>query len=374
MRNFILTSESVTAGHPDKLCDQISDAVIDKCLMRDPKSRAIAECAISSGVVFLSLRGTAEPPCDLSTLARNVIKAAGYPMAAATAPTVMLDLDPDGLGAADRPRAQMTTAFGYACDHTTEAMPLAIWAAHRLARALDAARTEARLPWLSSDAQAQVAVRFEDRRPVAIQALAMAFGAPPAIDAETAIEALRREVIGPAFGGAPCVPDADTRFVCLAISGRTGPDAHSGLTGRKMADDTYGGHARQSAAALSGKGPDRIDRAAQYAARQAARAVLAAGLARECEVQLSYLLGDAAPASIEVDTFGSGLMDDGQLAQRVARAFDFRADAITERLRLGTLPAETGGRFYQDLAVGGHMGRSDLAPPWEDTEAADRLA
>jgi S-adenosylmethionine synthetase len=374
MRNFILTSESVTRGHPDKLCDQISDAVIDACLVRDPKSRAVAECAISSGVVFLSLRGMGEPPSDLAALARNVIEAAGYPAATAAASTVMLDVDPDGLTGENWPRAQMTTAFGYACDHTPEAMPFAIWAAHRLARALESARSEARLPWLSSDAQAQVAVRFENRQPVAIQALAMAFGADPVIEAEAAMAALRNEVIAPAFAGALLAPDAETRFVCVPFAGRTGPEAHSGLTGRKMADDTYGGHARQSAAALSGKGPHRIDRAAQYAARQAARTVLAAGLARECEVQLSYLLGDAAPASIEVDTFGSGVMDDDQLARRVARAFDFRSDAIVERLRLGTLPAERNGRFYRDLATGGQMGRTDLSAPWEETDAAARLA
>lgn len=374
MRNFILTAESVTAGHPDKLCDQISDAVIDACLMRDPASRAVAECAISSGVVFLSLRGTAEPPCDLAALARDVIASAGYPRSGGMAPTVILDLDPDGLTSPDRPRAQMTTAFGYACDHTPEAMPFAIWAAHRLSRALDAARVGGRLPWLSSDAQAQVAVRFDDRRPVTIPAIAMAFGAPSDIGLDAAEQALQAEVIAHAFDGAPLSPDAGTRFVCLPNAGPTGPDAHSGLTGRKMADDTYGGHARQSAAALSGKGPDRIDRAAQYAARQAARAVLAAGLARECEVQLSYLLGESAPASIEVDTFDTGTMDDDLLGRRIADHFDFRPEAIVERLRLGRLPAERQGRFYQDLAVGGQMGRTDLSAPWEDDAAAERLA
>jgi S-adenosylmethionine synthetase len=374
MRNFVLTSESVTAGHPDKLCDQISDAVIDACLTRDPHSRAVAECAISSGVVFLSLRSMAEAPCDLAALARSVVASAGYPMEAATTPTVMLDLDPDGLRDATGPRAQMTTAFGYACDHTPEAMPFAIWAAHRLTHTLDAARSEGRLPWLSPDAQAQVAVRFEGRRPVAIPALAMAFGARPEIEAEAAMEVLRREVLEPAFEAATIRPDAETRFVCLPIAGPTGPDAHSGLTGRKTADDTYGGHCRQSATALSGKGPDRIDRAAQYAARQAACAVLAAGLARECEVQLSYLLGDAAPASIEVDTFGSGVMDDDRLARRMASAFDFRAEAIAERLHLRLLPSAREGRFYQRLAVGGQMGRRDLLAPWEEVEAATRLA
>jgi S-adenosylmethionine synthetase len=253
-------------------------------------------------------------------------------------------------------------------------MPMAVWTAHRLIRALEAARVERRLPWLSPDAQTQVAVQFRDRRPAAIPAIAMAFGATPPVTPEEAEAALRTEVIAPAFADAPLGPGAGTRFVSLPVTGRTGPEAHSGLTGRKMAVDTYGGHARQSAAALSGKGPDRIDRAAQYAARQAARTVVAAGLARECEVQLCYLLGDAIPASVEIETFGSGVMDDERLAGRVAEAFDFRAGAIAERLRLAQLPADRGGRFYRDLATGGQMGRSDLSAPWEDFGDAARLA
>jgi S-adenosylmethionine synthetase len=374
VRDFVLTSDTVTAGHPDKLCDQISDAVIDACLMDDPGARAVAECAISSGVVFLSLRGVASPPCDLAALARDVIARAGYPQASHSALTVMLDLDHAGHAAPGRPRAQMTTAFGYACDQTPDAMPFAIWAAHRLNHALAAARSDGRLPWLSPDAQAQVAVRFAERRPVAIPAIALAFGTDAGVDDSTAADAMRAEVIEPALRETGLAPDADTRFVCWPIVGRGGPAAHAGLTGRKTADDTYGGYARQSAAALSGKGPNRIDRAAQYAARHAARCILAAGLAHECEVQVSYLLGDPAPACVEVDTFGSGTMDDQRLALRLAERFDFRAAAIAERLRLGGLPREHGGSFYSQLAVGGHMGRSDMHPPWEETADAARLA
>jgi len=374
MRNFVLTSESVTSGHPDKLCDQISDAVIDACLFANPASRAVAECAISSGVVFLSLRGVADPPCDMATLARGVIADAGYDLSGTAAPTVMLDLDPDGLARPDAPRAQMTTAFGYACDHTPEAMPFAQWAAHRLSGALARARCEGRLPWLSSDAQAQVAVRFENRSPVAIPAIALAFGADTDLTPVQIEAALRVEVLEPAFDGARLVPSAATRLVCVPIAGRTGPEAHSGLTGRKIGDDTYGGHCRQSATALSGKGPDRIDRSAQYAARQAARCVIAAGLARECEVQLSYLLGDESPASVEVDTFGSGGVDDAALSRRLSEVFDFRAGAVAERLGLAHLPTERGGRFFRDLACGGQMGRSDIDTPWEVVSAAARLA
>jgi S-adenosylmethionine synthetase len=374
MRDFVLSSESVTAGHPDKLCDQISDAVIDACLTQDPSARAVVECAISSGVVFVSLRGLATPPCDLGALAAALIADAGYPARAMPPPTLVLDLDPGGPEVRSGRRGHMTTAFGYACDQTPEAMPYALWAAHRLTRALAAARADGRLGWLAPDAQAQVAVRFEDRRPVAIPAVAIAYGTLDVADPAASEAELRAAVIVPAFHGAPLCPDAATRIVCLPTGGGGGPAAHAGQTGRKMADDTYGGHARQSAAALSGKGPDRIDRVAQFAAREAARTAVAAGLARECEVQLCYLLGEAVPASLVVETFGSGTMEDARLAARIGEVFDFRGPAIVERLGLARLPATRGGRFYRDLAVGGQMGRSDLDAPWERLDMVGRLA
>lgn len=372
MRNFVMTSESVTAGHPDKLCDQISDAVIDACLTAGPGRGVVAECALATGVVFLSVRGTVDPPCDLAALARRVIAEAGYDAAGGNL-TVMLDLAPDhAAGLAQR--GQMTTAFGYACDHAADAMPLPIWAAHRLTRALDDARRDGRLPWLLPDAQAQVAVTFRDRRPVSLRAIALAFGAHGTLGAAAMEAALRAEVIAPAFAGSAIVPDDKTRLICLAMPDIAGAEAHSGQTGRKTADDCYGGFARHSAAALSGKGPGRIDRTAQYAARQAARAVLAAGLAQECEVQLSYVLGDEAPVSVEVDSFASGRISDDRIARRLAESFDFRVAAIAERLGLWTLPAAHGGRFYRDLATYGHMAREDLAAPWEDVSQRAALA
>ncbi|SEQ26826.1 methionine adenosyltransferase domain-containing protein [Thalassovita taeanensis] len=375
MRDFVMTSESVTLGHPDKLCDQISDAVIDACLTADVGRNAVAECAVATGVVFLSVRGLPEPPCDLAALARRVIAEAGYDhaMGDGAGPTVMLDLATDG-GAADARRGQMTTAFGFACDHTEQAIPLPIWAAHRLTRALDAARQEQRLTWLSPDAQAQVAVSFRNRIPVGLPGLAFAFGTTETVNPATIEAALHKEVITPAFAGGPIAPDPATRLVWHAIPGVAGPEAHSGQTGRKTADDTYGGYSRQSSAALSGKGPARIDRTAQYAARQAARLVLAAGLARECEVQLSYILGDEAPASIEVDTFGTGAAADEQISRRLASVLDFRVGAIAERMGLWTRPAAQGGRFYRDLATYGHMARDDIAAPWEDVTLASALA
>jgi S-adenosylmethionine synthetase len=268
----------------------------------------------------------------------------------------------------------MTTAFGFACDHTSDAMPLPVWAAHRLTRELDKARQEGRLRWLSPDAQAQVAVKFRNRQPALLLGIALAFGTNEVVDPATIEAALRTHVITPAFADGRLAPDTNTRLAWHVSPGVEGPEAHSGQTGRKIADDTYGGYARQSAAALSGKSPERIDRTAQYAARQAARLVLAAGLAQECEVQLSYVLGDEVPASVDVDTFGTGTMEDQRIAQRLAEVLDFRVGAIAERMALWSLPAARGGRFYRDLSTYGHMARDDLTAPWEDITVATALA
>lgn len=380
MRDFVMTSDSVTVGHPDKLCDQISDAVIDAYLAAGSRRGVVAECALASGIVFLSVRAADEPPCDLASLARRVIAEAGFDdpsLRGNGGPTVILDLasgqtERDGRGLF-LPAAQMTTAFGYACDQTADAMPLPIWLAHRLTQGMDAARRDGRLPLVSPDAQAQVAVTFRDRRPVAISALAFAFGTQGHADPAAFEHILRSEVITPAFTGAPLAPDAATRLVCMALPGIAGPVAHSGLTGRKTADDGYGGFARQSGAAFSGKDPSRIDRIAQYAARQMARAVVTAGLATECEVQLSYVMGDIAPASLEVDCFGTGTTPDQRISGKLQEVFDLRVGAIAERMGLWDLPTAHAGRFYRDLATYGHMARHDLHAPWEDMELATAL-
>jgi len=372
MRSFVITSDSVTVGHPDKLCDQISDAVVDACLTGGGRPEVVAECAIATGIVFLSVRGAPEPPCDLADLARRVIADAGYPVEEGDEPTVMLDLaqspdHPPGAG-------QMTTAFGFACTDTPEALPLPLAAAHRLVRALDTARKEGKFAWLSPDAQAQVAVRYRDRIPVAIPAIAFALATRGEADKEMVEAVLRREIIPRAFAGLDIAPDPATRLVWQGASVPEGPQSHSGLTGRKTAIDTFGGIARQSAAALSGKSPARIDRIAQYAARAAALAVVRGGLAQHCEVQLSYLLGEAAPVTVEVDTFDTARWPDAQIEARLAEVFDFRREAIAERFGLWDLPAGRGGRFYQNLACYGQMGRVDLDAPWERAELADLFA
>jgi S-adenosylmethionine synthetase len=372
MRNFVLTSESVTAGHPDKLCDQISDAIVDACLASDPQGGITCECAAASGVIFLSAHHRRELAFDPAALARRVVADAGYrgdDMATRT--TVMLDsvLNAEMAGPSKdpgQPASQMITVFGHACSHTPERMPLPVWSAHRLSARLDALRAEAAPPWLTPDAQVQVAVRFADRQPVAFDVIALTF-APG--DRDVPLDAVRNvfvaDVIGPALADAPSPPGSDTRIVVARGPGRGGPRSHAGLTGRKTADDCYGSFSRHASSALSGKDPSRIDRIAAYAARHAALSVVAAGLAGECEVQLSYVAGDAGPISVEVDTFGSGRRPDEEILRAVLEAFDFRVAAIAERFELWTLPADRGGRFYRDLAIYGHFGRADLDLPWE---------
>ncbi|MBD3765870.1 MAG: methionine adenosyltransferase domain-containing protein, partial [Rhodobacterales bacterium] len=305
MRNFVMTSGSSGGGHPDKLCDQISDAMVDAGLTADPRARMVAECALASDVLFLSLHTDREPAFDAAALARRVFETAGYGGRTRRPPTVMLDLVIAGAAeAGDRPRASnMVTAIGHACTHTPEALAYPVWAAHRLTRSLDGLRQTGRAPWLGPDLQAQVAVEFRDRRPVRVSAIAVTAGLVDPVSPQDVTAFLRREVVGPALDAGRAVLDADTRIVFLRAPNGGGPAAHSGLTGRKTAEDSYGGFARQSTAALSGKDPSRIDRTAAYAARQIARCIVAADLATECEVQVSYLLGDDRPASLEIDTF-----------------------------------------------------------------------
>lgn len=382
MKDFILTSESTTMGHPDKLCDQISDAVVDACLSEDPPAAVNAECAVSNGVVFLTVRREARANPDLTGIARLVISDAGYvdgPFAADSCTvlttTSLIDVaTSDG----DVLAAHSATVFGYACSHTPELIPYAIWCAHRVTRALDAARRESRLAYLSPDGQAQVAISFRDRAPTEIHSVILTSALAPDAPAHDAAlrDALVSAVIGPALAGAAIGVTEGTRILTLrtAPSPAGGPANHAGLTGRKTADDSYGGYVRHSGAALSGKDPSRIDRIAAYAARHAAKCVVASGLARECEVQLSYAVGDEAPISVEIDSFGSGALSDDRISARLRETFDFRVGAIAERLGLWTLSRDRGGRFYRDLAVYGHFGRDDLAAPWEDTAAAAGLA
>jgi S-adenosylmethionine synthetase len=379
MRDFVMTSDSVTSGHPDKLCDQISDAVVDAWLSHGLRAGVAAECAIASGVVFLSVRAGAKAPVDPAAIARHVVAEAGYgDTAEGEGLTVVLEMREDEALSSDRVAEgvsrHMVTAFGYAAAEAPAAMPAPIEAAHRITAALDAARREERLPWLRPDAQAQVAVRHADRRAESLTAVALNVALAEALSHDTASEALEAEIVRPALEAFGLARSADMRMELFIHPGPGGPSAHSGLTGRKTGDDTYGAFIRHSGSALSGKDPSRVDRIAAYAARHAARAVTAAGLARECEVQLSYIPGDSAPYDVEVDSYGSGALPDAEISRRLAAAIDFRVGAIQERFALWELPERHGGSFYRRLAAHGHMGREALAPPWENTEAAGALS
>ena len=387
-RDMIFTSESVTPGHPDKLCDQISDAAVDAFLQRDPGALAVVECAVATGVVFLAARFAADAAIDLPSLARRVIADVGYVEGRFEArscsiltslvelPMEMrqpIGIKPDEATFEACLSRDQANAFGYACRETPELMPLPISLAHRIARALDGAR--AAVPWLSPDGKTQVSVEYLDGRPSRIHSIAVTAAVSPDASSREIADCLRAVVAG-TFNDDDVRPDSRTEIHINAGGPYEigGPARHAGLTGRKNGIDTYGEIARQSGAALSGKDPSRIDRVGAYAARHAARNVVAAGLAERCEVHLAYAIGDAQPLSLSVATFGTGVMPDWDIANRIERALDFRPAAIAFRFGLRSRPALCGDRgFFRPLAVYGHFGRADLDLPWEATDMADAL-
>ncbi len=391
--NFIFTSESSTAGHPDKLCDQVSDAIVDHFLMEDPHSKIVAECAVSSGVMFISAHYASKAKLDIPEVARQVIRDIGYSKDvfdadACTIMTSFMDHTVTGYSPADIDELdesqidQITakhqvTVFGYACDQTPALIPLPIWLAHRFAEQLASPKVVKKLPYLLPDGKTQVGIEYNNGDPHRIHSIILVASQTKADAAN--LDQLRddliKQVVQPVLKNETFKAD-DKTLIFVNPEGPLiggGPAAHSGLTGRKTGMDTYGEYARHSGAALSGKDPLRIDRVGAYAARYAAKNVVASGLARECEVQLSYSIGSAAPVSLRVRTFGSGDVDDRQLTKRVSELFDFRLAGIVRDFRLQHLPAETRGGFYRKLAVYGHMGRTDLDLPWEQTNKADAL-
>jgi len=389
--DMIFTSESVTAGHPDKLCDQISDAAIDAFLRHDPSARAIVECAVASGVIFLAARYAAEANFDLPSLARDVIAETGYSDGRFDARrcsilTSFTELpltmrEPSLTGADERliescVAQDQANVFGYACRETPEMMPLPIALAHRLARALDDAR-RAGMPWLSPDAKTQVAVEYHAGRPVRVYDVAVIVAVWPERRAAEVEEQLRLLVKRALAESEPGLDEKTEIHFSTNAGGPfevDGPARHAGLTGRKNGIDTYGEIARHSGAALSGKDPSRIDRIGAYAARHAAKNAVAAGLAERCEVHLAYAIGRASPLSVSVETFGTGRVQDNALADRLRRHLDFRPAAIEQRFSLRARPALAADGFYRRLAVYGHFGRNDLDLPWEVVDIAEALA
>jgi len=395
-RDFIFTSESVTEGHPDKLCDQISDAIVDHFLQQDPYSRVIAECAVSTAIIFIAARFESSAIVDFPYIARQVINQIGYDQHSFNARTCSIitslkelphdescyfderelsDEEIDAIAVRNQ-----VTVFGFACNQTASFMPFPIWLAHRLARKLTSVRLQKILPYLAPDGKTQVGVEYRDGRPCRIHSITViasqdkssAAGGP---DLGRLGDDIRQTVIDPVFTDEEIRPDRNTRLFINPdgpfIVG--GPSVHSGLTGRKNAIDTYGEYSRQSGAALSGKDPMRIDRVGAYAARYAAKNVVAAGLAGECEIQLSYSIGLSRPVSIQVETFGTGTIPDDKIAALVERHFDFRLAGIIRQFNLRRLPSTLKGGFYRKLAAYGHVGRMDIGLPWELTDKAEML-
>jgi len=394
MKNdFVFSSASVTEGHPDKLCDQISDAIVDHFLEQAPLSRVIAECAVSSSIVFIAARFASDAVVDFPTIARKVIQRVGYDQADFNSRTCSIltslqempaddwccfdehkltEDEIEGIHARDQ-----ATVFGFACNQTPELMPLPVCLAHDLARQYTLTRRQKRLPYLAPEAKIDVAIEYRNRSPYRLHSITIT--ASQNNSSQPDLAKLRQDiadaVIKPVFQGRSLGPDKQTELY-INPEGRYlygGPSVHSGLTGRKNGIDTYGDYARQSSAALSGKDPLRIDRVGAYAARHAAKNLVAAGLADECEVQLSYSIARSKPVSIQVETFGTGKISEDDLVVLLERYFDFRLAAIMRAFDLRRLPAKHKGLFYQKLAVYGHVGRMDLDLPWEKTDKVQTL-
>jgi S-adenosylmethionine synthetase len=400
MSRYVFTSESVTEGHPDKICDQVSDAVLDALLAQDPASRVACETVVNTGLCLITGEVTTTARVDFNTLVRGVIEEIGYSGARAggfdarsCAVLIALDQqspdiaqgvdeaddhdgDPlDKIGAGDQ-----GIMFGFACNETPELMPLPISLAHRLARRLAQVRHDGSLPYLLPDGKTQVSVVYENDLPVAIDTILISTQHTAEIDGISDEKGLRERiaadlwshVVEPSTADLNLQPDRETTRFLVNPTGKFvvgGPQGDAGLTGRKIIVDTYGGYARHGGGAFSGKDPTKVDRSAAYAARYVAKALVAAGLARKVEVQLSYAIGVAKPTSILVESFGTGSIDNADLTALVQEHFDLRPGAIIESFGLRELPQQRGGRFYQDVAAYGHFGRRDLDLPWENVAA-----
>ena len=390
-QDFIFTSESVTEGHPDKLCDRMSDAIVDHFLRQDNYARVRAECAVSTAVVFIAARFSSKLTIDFANVARQVIQETGYGKESFNWKTCSIltslrdlpvageHLDEFSLSdeALDSIVARdLVTIFGFACDQTPAMMPLPIWLSHKLARRLSGVRNTA-LPYLEPDGKTQVSVEYKGGRPVRIHGITLLCSQRKkcATDLEQLRSDIAAHVVRDAFEEEPVKPDKDTRIFINPegpiITG--GPSVHAGLTGRKTAVDTYGEYSRHSGSALSGKDPLRVDRVGAYAARYAAKNVIAAGLASECEVVLCYSIGLARPVSVQVECFGTGKTSERAIADALLEVFDFRLGAIMRDFRLRLLPAERREGFYRELAAYGQVGRIDMDLPWEKTDKAQAL-
>ena len=389
MSKRLFTSESVTEGHPDKICDQISDAILDEILKEDPMARVACETTCTTGIISIMGEITTSCYVDFPKVARQVVLDIGYDRAKygfdGTTCAVVTAIDeqsPDiaqGVNDGYENREQggndnenstgagdQGMMFGYACDETPEFMPMPISLAHKMAKKLTQVRKDGILDYLRPDGKTQVTVEYDDDKPVRVDAVVVSSQHSPDVDIQKLREDIKREVI------LTTVPaeliDENTKFY-INPTGRFvvgGPNGDSGLTGRKLIVDTYGGYARHGGGAFSGKDPTKVDRSAAYASRWVAKNVVAAGLAKKCEVQLAYAIGVAHPVSIMVDTFGTATVDEDKIEQAIEKVFDLRPHAIIKQLDLRK-------PIYKNLAAYGHMGREDLGVSWEKLDKVEEL-
>ena len=389
MSKRLFTSESVTEGHPDKICDQISDAILDEILKEDPMARVACETTCTTGIISIMGEITTSCYVDFPKVARQVVLDIGYDRAKygfdGTTCAVVTAIDeqsPDiaqGVNDGYENREQggndnenstgagdQGMMFGYACDETPEFMPMPISLAHKMAKKLTQVRKDGILDYLRPDGKTQVTVEYDDDKPVRVDAVVVSSQHSPDVDIQKLREDIKREVI------LTTVPaeliDENTKFY-INPTGRFvvgGPNGDSGLTGRKLIVDTYGGYARHGGGAFSGKDPTKVDRSAAYASRWVAKNVVAAGLAKKCEVQLAYAIGVAHPVSIMVDTFCNATVDEDKIEQAIEKVFDLRPHAIIKQLDLRK-------PIYKNLAAYGHMGREDLGVSWEKLDKVEEL-
>jgi len=409
-KNFLFTSESVTEGHPDKVCDQISDAILDEFLTKSPSSRVAAETTVTTGMALVCGEITSDCYVDIPQIVRNTIKNIGYEgengggfdyktcavltsideqssdiaggvnkaLEARDSHSVTSSDETDAIGAGDQ-----GIMFGYACNETPELMPLPISLAHKLSYRLSRVRKKGIVDYLRPDGKSQVTVEYVDGKPSRIHTILISTQHDPVIGTvsdNSKVQAIiekdiKEHVIDYVFKKESVKPDENTKIL-INPSGRFvigGPQGDAGLTGRKIIVDTYGGYSRHGGGAFSGKDPTKVDRSAAYAARYVAKNIVSSGIADKCEVELAYAIGVAEPVSIFVDTFGTGKISDDDISAIVEDLFDLRPVAIINKFDLRGLPAKNGGKFYQKLAAYGHMGRTDIDVPWEKTDMAENI-